>query len=125
VIDDIKAVLASMVFLLLATCQVHKYSRLLETLTPKGRRLFVGICFLPFKPQAFNNPRGYPVPFRVGIKCRQHRQSAFPGAMQTQQLLNMWCLYCQMLAVLLKPNGYEQRTPKQETDAYQFGVSWG
>jgi hypothetical protein len=113
-----------MVLLLLATCQVHKYSRLLETLTPKGRRLFVGICFLPFKPQAFNNPGGYPVPFRIGVKCRQHRQSAFPGAMQTK-LLNIWCLHCQTLAVLLKLNEYKQRTLKQETDAHQFGVSWG
>lgn len=70
VVDDIKTVLASMPSLLLATCQVHKYPRPLETLTHKGRHVFVDACLLVFELQASNNPGGYPVPFRVGIKCR-------------------------------------------------------
>jgi hypothetical protein len=92
-VDDIKPVLASMPPILIATRQVHKYSRPLKTLTHKGRHLFVNFGLLVFEIQTLHNPGGYPIPFRIGIKCREHRHNAFSGAMQ-MKLVSIWCLHC-------------------------------
>jgi hypothetical protein len=85
-VDDIKPVLASMPPILIATGQVHKYSRPLKTLTPKGRHLFVNFGLLVFETQPLHNPGGYPIPFSIGIKCREHRHNIFSGAMQMKQV---------------------------------------
>jgi hypothetical protein len=81
-VDDIKSVLALMTSLLLATCQIHKYPGPFETLTSKGRHFFVDAGLLVFESQTINNAVGYPVPFCVGIPCRQYRQwlNALPRA---------------------------------------------
>jgi hypothetical protein len=48
-VDDIKPVLASLPTIRIATRQVHKYPRPLETLTLKGRDLFVDFGLLVFE----------------------------------------------------------------------------
>jgi hypothetical protein len=48
-VDDIKPVLASMPPILIATRQVHKYSRPLKILTHKGRHVLVNFGLLVFK----------------------------------------------------------------------------
>ncbi len=81
-------------------------------------------CLLIFELQASNNPGSYPIPCRVGIKCRQHRQIAYPRAMQ-MKLLSIWCLHRQQLVALLVSNGHEQRTTKRETVSHQFWIPFG